>query len=196
MNSISELPNFLVLQRTAKALAILDAILSPEWEYRYFSFNSRWDDGIEMASARTGQGDECYLLFTSKGVGGKVYCRGNTIADWADKLATIPDELIQFKTEPAFSLSQTTFYFWNCNSEWKINPEYQGPSLIDFYVYGPQYYRDWAGKYYEKTISINDIEAIFAHHALSVTLASSINADVDFDALIDDLTEINYPWNP
>jgi len=32
---------------------MLDAILSPEWEFRYYSFNSKWAEGEMMASCET-----------------------------------------------------------------------------------------------------------------------------------------------
>ena len=35
-----------------KHLALLDAIIEPEWEYRYYSYNSHWSESEEMASLR------------------------------------------------------------------------------------------------------------------------------------------------
>jgi hypothetical protein len=46
------------LRRLCQSLAMLDAIFSPEWQYRLYSFNSRWAKGEMMASMRDGQGDE------------------------------------------------------------------------------------------------------------------------------------------
>jgi hypothetical protein len=62
-----ELPGIADLRRRAKALAMLDAIICPEWEYRYYSYNSRWSHGEEMASMRNSQGDEWFILFDSVG---------------------------------------------------------------------------------------------------------------------------------
>ena len=53
-----DLPDIPTVRRRSQALAILDAILCPEWAYRYFSFDSRWGPGEEMASMRNGSGDE------------------------------------------------------------------------------------------------------------------------------------------
>ena len=61
------------LKRRARDFAMLDAILSPEWEYRYYSFNSQWSEGKEMASIRNGSGDEVFLLFTGGGCILKVF---------------------------------------------------------------------------------------------------------------------------
>lgn len=51
-----------------RSLAMLDAILSPEWEYRYYSFNSKWAEGELMGSMRSGCGDYWFALFCSAGV--------------------------------------------------------------------------------------------------------------------------------
>ncbi len=44
------LPSIPQVRHIAQSLAMLDAILSPEWDYRYYSFNSAWGPGEEMAS--------------------------------------------------------------------------------------------------------------------------------------------------
>jgi hypothetical protein len=46
---------------------MLDAIMSPEWEWRYYSFDSRWGPGEEMASMRNGSGDAYSIVFSSAG---------------------------------------------------------------------------------------------------------------------------------
>ena len=40
----------------------LDAIIEPEWEYRYYSYNSKWSDTEEMASLRDSCGGEWFFL--------------------------------------------------------------------------------------------------------------------------------------
>ena len=39
---LSGLPDIDALKRLMQSMAMLDAILSPEWEYRCYSFNSKW----------------------------------------------------------------------------------------------------------------------------------------------------------
>ena len=52
------LPSIQEVRRIAQSLAMLDAILSPEWDDRYHSFNSAWGLNEEMASMRNGSGDD------------------------------------------------------------------------------------------------------------------------------------------
>src|SRR5688572_188730 len=71
---LSALPDISSLKRLSQSLAVLDAILSPEWEYRYYSFNAHWNDGESVASMRNGQGDHYFCLFNAAGVILKGYC--------------------------------------------------------------------------------------------------------------------------
>jgi hypothetical protein len=50
---LSKLPDIASFRRLTRALAMLDAILSPEWQYRYYSFNAHWSAGEMMASCAT-----------------------------------------------------------------------------------------------------------------------------------------------
>ena len=46
------------LRKLMISLAILDAIMSPEWQYRYYSFDPRWSKDVTLASMRNGSGDD------------------------------------------------------------------------------------------------------------------------------------------
>jgi len=64
-NRLATIPNVETLKKLCQSLATLDAIISPDWEYRYYSFNSKWADGEMMASMRNGSGDDYFILFNS-----------------------------------------------------------------------------------------------------------------------------------
>src|SRR5262245_52976189 len=64
---LKRLPDIPSLRRLTRSLAMLDAILSPEWQYRYYSFDSHWGEGELMASMRNGSGDGWFALFCSAG---------------------------------------------------------------------------------------------------------------------------------
>jgi len=95
---------------------MLDAILSPEWEYRSHSFNSKWAPGEEMASMRDGSGDGYFILFTEAGAILTGFSHESQV--WQGLLEQgrppsifdgIPDEFESFLTEPAFSIDDSTF---------------------------------------------------------------------------------------
>ncbi|WP_164462931.1 hypothetical protein [Burkholderia lata] len=65
--NLNALPDIAGLMRLTQSLAILDAVLSQEWEYRYYSFNHAWADGEKMASMRNGSGDQWFAIFSAAG---------------------------------------------------------------------------------------------------------------------------------
>jgi hypothetical protein len=50
------------LRERCRSVAMLESVLSPEWHYRWFSFDSRWAPGEEMASGRDGPGGEYWIV--------------------------------------------------------------------------------------------------------------------------------------
>jgi hypothetical protein len=64
---LSGLPDIDGLKRLMQSMALLDAILSPEWEFRCYSFNARWAEGEQMGSMRSGSGDDLFALFNDDG---------------------------------------------------------------------------------------------------------------------------------
>ena len=61
------LPDRKALKIICKAISVLDAIISQEWEYRYYSYNSKWDKDEECLQMRNGCGDEMHILFREDG---------------------------------------------------------------------------------------------------------------------------------
>ena len=57
------------LEHLCKALAMLDAVMSPDWTYRYFLYDSKWGAPADerMASLDNGSGDGYFLVFSSTG---------------------------------------------------------------------------------------------------------------------------------
>src|SRR5262245_55034858 len=102
----SAIPNAEKLRARLQSLAMMDALLMPEWELRYFSFNSSWTLGKMMASMRDGEGSEFFFLFDESGTVGKIYCRENRVPNTA--LTRIPTEFSSFLSEPAFNMRQVT----------------------------------------------------------------------------------------
>jgi len=64
---LSLLPDVRGLRRTLQAMAMLDAILCRDWQFRYYSFNAAWAAGEQMGSIRNGSGDDLFALFSSAG---------------------------------------------------------------------------------------------------------------------------------
>lgn len=64
---IAALPGIDEVRERSPSLAVLDAVRSPEWELRYFSYDADWAPGEQMASVRDGSGDEYAIVSTRHG---------------------------------------------------------------------------------------------------------------------------------
>ena len=103
-------------------MAMLDAILSPEWERRYDSFNSQWADDEMMASMRNGSGDYWFALLTSARVAlhglAHEYPTFRRILPWPGIFDSLPREFhANFLKEPAFDTANSTFCIWRRASD-------------------------------------------------------------------------------
>ncbi len=63
----SLLPDRKTLQTICKAISVLDAIISQEWEYRYYSYNNKWAENEEFCEMRNGSGNQMLILFREDG---------------------------------------------------------------------------------------------------------------------------------
>jgi hypothetical protein len=195
------------LERRCIALAMLDALLSPDWEYRYYSFNRQWDPaaGTRMASMRNGEGDEYFALFYPDGsaaIKGFAHesraLRGQLSI--AGVLDGIPARFASFVDEPAFGMEATTFCWWNAGDGWQrsasIRPEDLAEDgsdeLLAHLVGTAEDYASFVADYYEKQVPADVIARFFAHEPLSDALAAALHPDVDLDEP-EDLDEIGYP---
>ena len=55
------------LQKLCKSISALEAIISPEWEYRYYSYQKDWSESEEFCEMRNGQGDQMLIVFSKDG---------------------------------------------------------------------------------------------------------------------------------
>ena len=98
---------------------MLDAILMPDWEYRYFSFNNFWDTNESMASMRDGEGNGYFIVFGENGVVGKGFQKENSL-DFEERkrlLKHVPKVFNSFINEPAFMVDSLTYIFWRKTDE-------------------------------------------------------------------------------
>jgi hypothetical protein len=191
---IHELDAVEQLERRSKALAVLDAILIPEWEDRYFSFNCRWNSAqVErMASMRNGHGDEYFILFSQNGAVGKVYCDEDQLAHEAAR-AAVPPTFAGFMTEAAFSIATSTFFFWNVGTQgaWSVAPtQPNGYAWLGFLSRGPSVYREWVSAYLEKEVDSKAVDQVFETLTVTEKLVAQLNSDRDLSELAEDLDEI------
>jgi len=208
---LSRLPDVESLKKLSQSLAILDAIMSPEWEDRFYSFNSKWDKGEMMASMKNGEGDEYFILFNRHGAIIKGFAHESPMNPYASEskkvwkgiFENVPKEFESFFSEPAFLPEDTTFCIWRKNEDldWQIGKiEYPDDENLDgleellFILDGnPLTYKKFADEYYEIKTNILDIKKIYEHESLTKNLVKRLNPELSIAELREDIEEIGYP---
>jgi hypothetical protein len=205
------LPGVAELERLCQSLAILDAILEPEWDLHYYSFNAHWAEGEAMGSMRNGSGDDYFILFNRCGAIIIGCAHESPMAEsyvtsgrpWPRVIDDVPAEFASAIAEPAFSPLETTFCLWRKRTDMSWHrgdidfPPGDDPDgsadLLAMLDGDPRTYRAWCSEYYEARVPLKAITAVYRHAPLTDELILQINADADREALLEDVSEIGYP---
>jgi len=210
-SSLHALPGIDELKRTCQSIAMLDAIVMDEWDYRYYSFDAQWGDGEMLASMRNGSGDWYYILFNPAGAIIKGFAHESAMARyavdsgqiWRGVLDQIPPEFEQILNDPAWVVEETTFCIWRKHEdpEWQTGdiefPDQEDPDgsadLLVMLDGNPETYATWAAEYYETTIPVEAVTEVYDHKPLTQQLVSRLNSERLMDDLESDLKGIAYP---
>ena len=204
---LTRLPDILTLRRLTRSLSMLDAILSPDWEARYYSFNSRWAESAMMASMRNGEGDEWHAIFCKGGgalQGIVVDAPVRRDRPVLDVFEGLPAEFQQsLLREPAFEAERSTFCIWRLTRDecWSTGsvrlPPGDDPDgsagLLSILDGDPKSYIVWANEYYGRDLPEADVAAVYRHEPLTAELVSRLNPEVDLGSLAGDVAEIGFP---
>ncbi len=205
---LSGLPDLEGFRRLAQSLAMLDAILSPAWDGRTYSFNAQWADGAMMASMRNGSGDHWFALVSEAGVAlhglaheAPVYRAGKPWPWIFDRLPVAFHS--SFLCEPAFETDHSTFCIWRQTGDaaWSCGPlalpagdDPDGSKKMLSTLSGRvERYVAFAIDCYEVELAPADVATIYQHQTLTEDLVHRLNPAADFAALAADIAEIGYP---
>ena len=205
---LSALPDLDGFRQLTQALAMLDAIISPDWEHRYYSFNSSWAPGEMMAAMRNGSGDYWFAILCSTGVAlhglaheAPIFQPGKP---WPGVFDSLPIEFRDnFLHEPAFLTNDSTFCIWRLREDhrWRCGSVDLPPlhdadgseALLSILAGHVPDYVQFAHNYYEIEIAPRDVSAVYRHDQLTEALVRRLNPQVDLQSLADDMTQIGYP---
>jgi len=194
-SSTPQLPPPRDLERICKGLATLDAMLSEDWEYRYYSFNHAWSPGDQqrMASMRNGSGDEWHIVFSPVGVFMKAFWHEYPRENVAELYRGLPQALTPHLTEPAFEMDQVTFGGWHDGTAWTLRGNAQ-PVADELAILtgDPEIYRAYAADYFEVKTPLEAIAHVLAGRKLDDELVRQITAERQLSDLTSDLAEIGY----
>lgn len=212
------LPDIETLREFCRGLAMVEAIVHPNWENRYFLFDSTWATGEEMASFDNGQGDQYWIVFSCVGA---YICgfdhhspmspfRQKDHKPWPGMIDTVPNEFQRFVEEPAFSYRDdiegvplVTVCLWRGKDDDKWHygdiafPRVEDPDgaghlfwLLNYR--GVDDYIGWAEEYYEKPIDAESVAALFRGKPLTKQIVQALNAEITLEELEKDIEQIGY----
>jgi hypothetical protein len=212
---LAGLPEPYALRRILQALALLDAILEEEWQYRYYSYDSKWSETEEMGSMRNGSGDDLFAVFDASGCflrgfdheSAMTPWRTTPPAVWPGVLDGVPPQFAASVTEPAFHMEDTTFCIWRLagDTRWShgaitFPPGEDDPDGSGWMLAAldgkAETYRSFAEEYFEVEVDLDAISRVFAHEPLSAALLDAFPSSRDLEDLVADAHEIGYPVAP
>jgi hypothetical protein len=202
----SLLPDRKTLQIICKAISVLDAILSQEWQYRYYSYNNKWADNEEFCEMRNGSGDQMLILFRQDGCVINGFAHEFEQQDKQKLTTNLPSNFDDFIFgEPVKSIG-TTFCLWTTEqTNWQTgqieNYEDNSGEMLNIFDGKPQTYIDWATEYFEEDykesgIPLDTVTKIYSGQTLTRKMVMTIVEKLeDWDQLKADLNEIGYPYS-
>jgi hypothetical protein len=213
------LPGVEVVKAVSKSLALLDLIIEPTWDMRYYSYNRAWGEAAELGSMRNGSGDEYSIVFLPDGA---AYARGfdheSPLSPWASDndgelypglIDGIPERFLPWVTEPAFTadgVCDMTVCLWTASGaagSW-AHGDVPVPGTADdpsgaAWLFGlltrpePGQYVDFARDYFEAGLDEAAVADVYAHRPLDAELVARINPERTLADLLEELQEIGYP---
>ncbi|MFH6960531.1 hypothetical protein ACHRV1_24285 [Flavobacterium aquidurense] len=194
------------LQHICKAISVLDAIICPEWEYRYYSYNSKWGEGEEFSEMRDGSGDLMQLLFLENSCVINGFAHEFQFNKKTDLTQNLPEIYNNFIFGEPVASYGTTFCLWtNETGNWQTglieDHNDNSEELLAIFDGNPQTYIDWATEYFEDSyketgIPLKTVTEIYQGTILTREMVLSIVDEIeDWKLLEEDLKEINYPFD-
>ena len=205
-NNYSLLPDRRTLEAICKAISVLDAIISQEWQYRYYSFNSKWDTNERCLQMRNGSGDEMHIVFREDGCAINGFAHEYEQQDKAKLTNNLPAIFNDFIFgEPVTSIG-TTFCLWTTElKNWQVGQlesfEDNSEEMLNIFDGQPQTYINWATEYFEESykesgIPLDTVTKIYSGQPLTKEMVLSIVDKLeDWEQLEKDLIEINYTYD-
>lgn len=206
---IHQLPEIPVIRDRSRSMAVLDAVMSPEWEDRYFSFDSHWSPTEELASMRDGCGNDYSIVFSPAGAFARGFDHESPMSPyrvtpptpWPGLFDGLPEAFRLQAAEPAFSdpagLPLTTACFWREQTDtvWRAGTvDSSAEWLFDVLLDGrPEAYREFAEEYYEVAVDIEAVRHVYALRPLTPGVVASLNPEVGLPDLEGDLVRVGYP---
>ncbi|MEZ0070004.1 transcriptional regulator with XRE-family HTH domain [Streptacidiphilus sp. MAP12-20] len=215
---IAQLPDPEAVRARSKAMAMLDAVLSPEWPWRYYSYDTKWGASEELASMRDGCGNDYAVVFGGAGVYAQACYHESPINSyrvsppepWPGLFESLPDAFRHLEREPAFldrnGVQRATVCLWRerRDSAWRCG-DVEIPDKDEHDADGAEWlfglllegtaeaYVEFAAEYYEMAPALEAVQHVYDLEPLTQEVVSALNPAVQLEDLAEDAAQIGYP---
>jgi hypothetical protein len=200
------------LERRCQALAVLDAILSPEPRWRYFTFDAAFAPGERVAMMDSATGDEWLIWFSPQGVVIRGFdhespvspWRREPVEPWPGLFDGLPEKLRHGPRLEIDGVESITFCLWwdLANPGWRAgvvtqpDAEYADPDGSEGLLAelgDPAAYQTHAQEVYERVVPLDVIERVFAHQPLTEGLIRAVDPAADTVVALATARAVGYP---
>jgi hypothetical protein len=201
-------PDPRTLGNRAMALAMLDALICPEFQYRYFTFDAAWGDDEQFGAMRNGDGDHWFLHLSDGGAALKGYVQElehcDTRALAREIQRKVPADFNAFLHEPSFAMDAVSYFYWRRSGDaaW-TKVEHPEPGLkhcadgsadyLSILLAPADCYYDYATDYFECEPPIASIEHIYSMAPLTAAIVKSLNPQLSMAEAQTSAAAIGYP---
>ncbi|MDF3291544.1 hypothetical protein [Streptomyces silvisoli] len=215
---IKQLPEPEAVRARSKAMAMLDAVLSPEWEWRYYSYDAQWSPSEALASMRDGSGNDYAIVFSEAGVYAQACNHESPITayrvsppvPWPGLFDSLPDVFRPFTQEPAFldhnGVPRATVCLWRerTDSAWRcgdihVPDEDEDDADGAEWLFGllldgtAEAYLEFVEEVYETALALEAVQHVYDLKPLTQDVVSALNPEVRLEDLAEDIAQIGYP---
>lgn len=179
------------MKEKLRAIALCEAIISPDWESRYYSYNAHWGEDEELASMRNGSGGKWFLWIKRDLMAFNCIDDVPSLDNISEVLAQFPADSSGFIAEPAFTLPESCFLMYFQNGNWtKFGTATElVKSAQAVFEWQPVDYVTWAQEYYGRDIDLYAVKDIF-NGKITEEIVRKLNPDIGLQELKTDLQEI------
>jgi hypothetical protein len=206
----TRLPDPSTLRRRGRALAMLDAILCPEWEYRYHSHDAQRRPGHEVTAMRNGSGDGYWIVHAPAGVLVLGFARQSPRSPWRQApprpwpglLDDVPAALRSYLDDVRLDgVPAVTACAWRVppDAVWRSgNTDAPADDSVGLFALlladppAPAYGR-FAQDYFEVGLDLAVVERVFAQEPLTQELVHALSEHVAIEDLAEECATIGWP---
>ncbi len=212
---LSSLPDVSRLMAAFQSMALLDAIIEPEWWLRYYSFEAGAspDRSVSIGSMQNGSGDDLHAIFGRPGCLIRGFAHEYPMSPYANDpprvfpgvLDEVPGEFADCRAALAPDWwERVTFCVWrgHSDSQWHRgnihfvdHPDPDGSEfLLSAYDGRPETYHAWAEDYYQpRTFSLAAVRHVFEHRPLTEEVVRTLNLERSLAELAEEIRLAGYP---